>query len=1193
MATPANDANTGKLIVNDLDANFIVEAGAGTGKTYALVSRVVALVKSGTPMPGIVAITFTEAAAAELSERIRSRLEQLLDAEYRAGEDDLLADGWDDCRHRQLVEKAIGELDQASIQTIHSFAAQILRERPLDAGLPPGWVTLDEVEANQRFAEEWDEWLDWALGKDTGVGEELRSAMTYLLESNIGINNWRTIAQTFSDKYDSLIDNGTIPIIDLTAIAQSTLADLQALAQECTNHSDTTFGQLCSAMATVQAVLDCASDTIAAQEALANGATVDYAGAAGSSNRNWNRPARQIRSEFREIGRAFQNQVRVAPLIPLLRNLRQRFAVDYEARRKAEGVATFDDLLVWTRDLLRDDADARAHCRQKYSRILIDEFQDTDPLQAEIAFYLASKPDADIGGQPWPTLPLEPGKLFIVGDDKQSIYRFRNADIAVVQQVKDGGQLAALPLSENRRSQKPALDWVNAVFGGADDAAGLMQAEAGVQAEYVALQPNAGIQQDGLGSAQVFGGPVADNAAAYRAQQAKDVANLIAAYAGANAPHRLEVYDKDTRGKRPANLRDVCILIRSRTGLGTLLRALEGERGPNAADASNIPYRLAGGSLYFDTQEVQDLLNCLRAIDDPTDEVSVVAALRAPALACSDADLLRWRDACGQSLWNYQSRRLRDAEDDDAPDAEGRAALRSVAPVWEGMRILREYHARSRTDSVAQVIADFIRDRRLDELDRAENRPREIWRRRQFLIEQARAQEYDRANGAGAAPLTLRQFLRWAETMQDERQRISDTAVPETDDDAVQIMTIHAAKGLEFPIVILLGLADNPSANAGSALFDRADGAVEVKLGALQTPGYAVLQQQEQAHAAAELVRLAYVAATRARDHLLVSLHRSDTSRSNHSNGTAAQIDAMPAGALPHQRVPDDILAVWRRPPPEPAAGGAGDYDLDGWQKDRADAIAGRSRRQAATATWVAEMMRRKDTVADAAADDGVALDDKEKERAERYSRGRGGTSLGSAVHGALQDLVTELQADGKLPLEDSVDMAQEVVAGLNEDIRRLAKHHAAENDIGGREGEIRPLVEQALQHKAVVKALRARNGLWPEISVAAPLDDSPSPVVMEGIIDLLYQDDEGQMVILDYKTDRVRNEADVAAKMKYYQYQGAAYAVAVEQATGKTVKSVQFLFIRHADPDSRLQEVVNWRELAGELKETVAAGAT
>ncbi len=153
MATPANDANTGKRIVNDLDANFIVEAGAGTGKTYALVSRVVALVKSGTPMPSIVAITFTEAAAAELSERIRSRLEQLLDAEYRAGEDDLLADGWDDCRHRQLVEKAIGELDQASIQTIHSFAAQILRERPLDAGLPPGWVTLDEVEANQRFAE--------------------------------------------------------------------------------------------------------------------------------------------------------------------------------------------------------------------------------------------------------------------------------------------------------------------------------------------------------------------------------------------------------------------------------------------------------------------------------------------------------------------------------------------------------------------------------------------------------------------------------------------------------------------------------------------------------------------------------------------------------------------------------------------------------------------------------------------------------------------------------------------------------------------------------------------------------------------------------------------------------------------------------------------------------------------------------
>ena len=155
-------------------------------------------------------------------------------------------------------------------------------------------------------------------------------------------------------------------------------------------------------------------------------------------------------------------------------------------------------------------------------------------------------------------------------------------------------------------------------------------------------------------------------------------------------------------------------------------------------------------------------------------------------------------------------------------------------------------------------------------------------------------------------------------------------------------------------------------------------------------------------------------------------------------------------------------------------------------QKDRAAAIAGRSRRQAATATWVAEMARRKDT--DAAADDGVELDDKEKERAERYSRGRGGTSLGSAVHGALQDLVTELQSGGKLPLDDSVDMAQEVVGGLNGDISRLAKHHAAENDIGGREGEIRPLVEQALQHKAVVKALRA-----PERAVAGNIGSRPA----------------------------------------------------------------------------------------------------
>ena len=200
MATPDSrapgspDDTTACRIISDLDSSFIVEAGAGTGKTYALVSRVIALVKAGphhggARMEHIVAITFTETAAAELSERIRSRMEQLLDASHPDNAGDLLFPLSDDERERLTV--AIEELDQATIQTIHSFAGQLLRERPMDVGLPPGWLQLDALAASERFDERWDSWLEWALGNGADVPAELQNILRYLVSANIGIARWQ------------------------------------------------------------------------------------------------------------------------------------------------------------------------------------------------------------------------------------------------------------------------------------------------------------------------------------------------------------------------------------------------------------------------------------------------------------------------------------------------------------------------------------------------------------------------------------------------------------------------------------------------------------------------------------------------------------------------------------------------------------------------------------------------------------------------------------------------------------------------------------------------------------------------------------------------------------------------------------------------------------------------------------------
>ena len=1140
MATIMNDAETTSRIVSALDANLLVEAGAGTGKTYALVSRVVALIKSGkATMRGIVAITFTEAAAAELSERIRSRMEQLLDPEYvAAGNDPLLPISESET---DRIRQAIDEIDQASIQTIHSFASQILRERPIPAGLPPGWATLDAIESNQLFADAWDNWLDTALGQDGDA--ELQDSLRYLLGINIGVEKWRQLALSFSDNYDHLRGDGSIaldfPDVDLPDVIAATLVELnQALDMDENRggRSASLAKEINDAINVILSTQNVAGDAFSVAKAIK-----------GHSLNPPNRGNAQVKSIFREAGNAFLKSVQegcaAKALPPLLRHLRQTFAIDYPARRKADGVATFEDLLVWSRDVLRGDTESRAYFQQKYSHILIDEFQDTDPLQAEMAFYLAAQPGADVSGQDWHTIPLHPGKLFIVGDAKQSIYRFRRADIGVTQLVKDSKQMESLTLSENRRSQKPVLDWVNAVFCKL-----MIQDSNGtppVQAEYVKLRPNDETQQPGLGTAQFFGEPSDDNADQIRRHQAANVAALIAAATVGDG--RRNVYDKNKKCIRQAGLGDVCILIRSRTGLNILERGLE---------SANIPYRLEGGSLLFNTQEVRDLLNCLRAIDNPSDEVSVVAALRSPAFACSDIDLLQWRDKGGR--WNYLA----------APKPN------DLSPVADAMAILEQYHHRHQTENVAGLIADFIRNRRLDELDLAEPRPREMWRRRQFLVAQARDQEYN--SGSGGAPLTLRRFIGWAETQQHENARIAEIAAPETDDESVRIMTMHAAKGLEFPIVILLGFDSAPVSRNKNALFGQLGTEVEISLSSsLKTLGYDALSAIEKRHADAESIRLAYVAATRARDQLLVSLHHK---RGN--NSLAARITEI-TDTLPHTKAGADAITAPTIPAASNGVASNNTYNPD-WQAQRDAEIAARSRPQAVTATGIAK------SGAPAPAqpiDDKDAAGDNDHEP-RRGRGGRSGTAFGSALHAVLQQIVEQMTPYLPRPTSAEVD---EYLASWNDEITRLSQQQTADKGIASRNAnEIARLAHKALHNPAVTAALCAPN-LWSEIPVAAPITTTKGDVVViEGIIDLLYQDANGELVVIDYKSDDIPTEPEVSARLEHYQWQGAAYAAALESATGKTVKDVQFLFVRLDNP---LRQVENLRGLMSQLPAKIPAG--
>ena len=1143
MATHNDDATT-RRIISELDKNFIVEAGAGTGKTYALVSRVVALVKAGNRMDGIVAITFTEAAAAELSERIRSRMEQLLDDGHPDNKGDALYPLVGD--ERANIERAVGEIDQAAIQTIHSFAAQLLQEMPMAVGLPPGWSPMDEIEGAERFADRWDMWRERALGAEAPAS--LQDALRALLRQDVGAGKWREVAEAFSENAERLRDACVFGKADLAAVADDALSELRGLADLCDDSSDRLYVQLEGAIQTVEVVREVADSVSGASAALAEGARVDYSGGVGTRS-NWADDPKEVRERFRAAGQAFQGSVKIAEASEFLRDLQREFAVEYEADRKADGVAGFQDMLAWARDLLRDNEEARGYFQGKYSRILIDEFQDTDPLQAEIAFYLAAAEGAPIGKDKaeWDELPLKPGKLFIVGDQKQSIYRFRRADIGVTRRVADSGRLEPLKIVNNRRSQAAVVDWVNAVFG---DFGKLMDQDGEqppVQAPYIPLEAHEG-HQIGMGGVRVFGGAAGDNAEGIRRRQARDVAAIIGGVGD------LTVYDKDKKCARKAERSDVCVLVRSRTGLGILERGLE--------DAG-IPYRLEGGALLFDTQEVRDLLNCLRAIDDPTDEVAVVAALRSPAFACSDVDLMRWREDGGG--WGYLARDL---------DSRARVA---ESPVGDGLLALRGYHNGRLGKTTAQLIAEFTRERRLDELDLAEARPREAWRRRRFLLEEARTRD-------GAVSNTLNQFILWAARQQEEGAQIQHSDMPDSDEDAVRIMTMHGSKGLEFPIVILLGLdgAGGGSRGGAAVRFDQGNKNVEVAFSKdFRTPGYDALDADEKRHSDAEAVRLAYVAATRARDYLYVSLHHRVSVKEGadpepNDKVIAGMIEGM--DGLPHSEV--DLSALPVRVPAGDSAGAAraDDYDIDAWRERRDAAIDRSAAPLAVTATRVARNAAGQPAWGD--------IEDKEAEPDDErpWLAGRGGTAMGSAVHAALQSAL-ELLAPS-LPLAEGADLAG-LLAGYEADIGRLAARHATYYGVAA--AEVARLTRDALAHNAVGRALRARRR-WSEISVAAPLEADGRAVALEGIIDLLYETDDGELVILDYKTDDVRNSAELERKVARYRYQGACYAYAVGRASGKRVRAVQFLFIRRAREGDGLQEI-DFRPLMDELPGLAGGG--
>ncbi len=465
------------------------------------------------------------------------------------------------------------------------------------------------------------------------------------------------------------------------------------------------------------------------------------------------------------------------------------FVLDGADARASDGTLEFHDLLVLARRLLATRPDVRAVLHARYQRVLLDEFQDTDPIQLEIAVRLTALPDDPAHETDWRQLRPHPARLFIVGDPKQSIYRFRRADIAQYLRAAEQTGAETVLLSANFRSSAAVIDWVNHVF------AGLIVEQPDVQPAYHALEVCRPRYRD-HGTVHVLGTDAFDDldSAARRCGRTAVVRGRRRRRRRRHRPRRgVAGRRRDDRTLRPCRPGDITVLLPARTSLPALEAALR-ERG--------VPYRAENSSVVYTTAEIRHLMLALRAADDPTDELALVAALRSPLYGCSDVELYEWATAGGRwNVWAAPPESLA-----DHPVAEAIAHVRSIA-------------TRISWRTPADLLAEIVDERRL--LDVALDSPdaSDVWRRVRYVIDQARA--WGDVGGHG-----VRRYLAWAR-LQASEGRIADTILPEHDHDAVRIMTIHAAKGLEFPITVVSGLTTKPRAASidGRRLADRNVGA--------------------------------------------------------------------------------------------------------------------------------------------------------------------------------------------------------------------------------------------------------------------------------------------------------------------------------------------------------------------------------
>jgi ATP-dependent helicase/nuclease subunit A len=827
-------------------SSVVLSAGAGCGKTFVLAERFVRALEgpSAIPLGRIVALTFTKKAARELRDRIR--------AECRVR----LEEGHDTARWRSILRG----LEAAKISTFHAYCGEILRRHAVEARVDPGFAVLDEAVAlsiretalagsiRERLAARDPDLIELAV--ELGLGPVWEALDDLLGNRSVGD------IQTWADREPAEVVAGWREVWEREVCPQMIsgfLADT-APCRALIAATSTENPKIRTRLDQVADILDRLGPLADDELIVTLGELVSVAIVQGLAAKLW--PSAETHKAFKDHFESIRKKAKklaevVMVDLPasqvaatqglMLARLAVHAQEAYDRAKQARGVLDNDDLLALTRQLLTSpEGRAREEVAGSVDLILVDEFQDTDPVQSEIL--------EAIGGP-----GLLDGKLFLVGDFKQSIYRFRGAKPKLFLDYRERVAMEGRKsLSENFRSVPAILDFANTLF------IELL----GTPPE--PLRPGGNQALADLPPAVEFlWPPVVEGSASAKldvGNRRREEARRIARHLRARIDEGWTVRDRKAGGVRRADAGDIAFLFRSLTDSSEYEKALVEE---------GFDFHVVGGSGFYAQQEVLDLVNVLTAIDDPLDAVAMAGALRSPFFSLSD-DALYWIATASKGRPHVGLDRCDGPFLDALPEADRPRAVRART-LFEDWRAVKD---RLPIASLVERILDdsgyegALLGESLGDRKRANARK---------LVRMARS--FDEPGG-----FTLADFV--SRLRADLREATKETQAATTDEEGaiVRLMSIHQAKGLEFPIVVIPDLDRKRPPQKGRVAFDPELGplvnavvdseAAEddgSEAGSGQSLGWTVYRHRERRADDEEALRLFYVATTRARDSLVIS----------------------------------------------------------------------------------------------------------------------------------------------------------------------------------------------------------------------------------------------------------------------------------------------------------------------------------